>query len=45
MLTNWQVGLTIGHVGVFLQIAFLGYITTVPSSETKLRQQFYGTVW
>ncbi|KAF5406411.1 hypothetical protein PHET_00058 [Paragonimus heterotremus] len=28
MLTNWQVGLTIGHVGVFLQIAFLVVIIT-----------------
>ncbi|KAF8571490.1 hypothetical protein P879_00603 [Paragonimus westermani] len=29
MLTNWQVGLTIGHVGVFLQIAFLGGLLIV----------------
>uniref|UniRef100_A0A5K4F4B4 Uncharacterized protein n=1 Tax=Schistosoma mansoni TaxID=6183 RepID=A0A5K4F4B4_SCHMA len=24
MLTNWQVGLSIGHIGMFIQITFLG---------------------
>ncbi|TNN20252.1 Kinase D-interacting substrate [Schistosoma japonicum] len=28
MLTNWQVGLSIGHIGMFIQITFLALIIT-----------------